>query len=99
MLAAPGPGILEPMTWGWLNSPAVHLVGFIASVAAIGAIIWPVARKVTRRRSRTPGLIQVAPRMADFPDGVHRVATQDAAWSTGASTPLSSWSVGGQPRG
>ena len=46
------------MSWGWLNSPAVFLVGFIAtligippSVAAIVAFVRPVVRRAMSRRA------------------------------------------------
>ncbi len=55
------PSSLEAMSWGWLNSPAVFLVGFIAaligippSVAATVAFVRPVVRRAMSRRAKKP---------------------------------------------
>lgn len=52
------------MSWGWLNSPAVFLVGFIAmligipaSVAFIVQFVRPVVRRVMSRRAKKPAAL------------------------------------------
>jgi len=61
---APGPSNLEAMSWAWLNSPAVVLVGFIAmligippSVAFIVQFVRPVIRHVMSRRAKKPAAL------------------------------------------
>ena len=41
------------MTWTWLATPAVGLIGFAASVIAIWQVLWPIARKLKMRLGET----------------------------------------------
>lgn len=59
---APGPGNLEAMSWAWLNSHLVLLLGFIATLATIwAAIIWPIARWASARPAGAPAVDPPAP--------------------------------------
>jgi hypothetical protein len=59
---APGTGNLEPMSWAWLNSPVVLLLGFIATLATIwAAIIWPIARRASARPAGAPAVAPPGP--------------------------------------
>ncbi len=92
---APGPGILEPMSWAWLTGTPVLFIGFIGIVLGIPAsviTIWlfrPVVRRATSTPAETPA-VQPAPMVLMAPSRYHggAVSTDGAFASYAPVVPI-----------